>query len=335
MRCNGEVNIAVDILDELIQELGSENEIVRMRAGETLISLGPIAVEPLIRALESSDHPARYLIASTLGCIGEKSATPALIRALRDKDPLVRLHAAAALGKLKDSRAVEPLIHSLFDATGQSGIHPFTGEPLTVRAAAAQSLGELKDKRAVPALISALSDPNGSVRRAAVQALMQIGDQRAIEALSNMLQVETDQNIRLLIIKAIWHIGGEKAIHILQELTRHEDKQIAEAAKALKLRTSASHPLRRRDDADKHIGFKGRVVIVPTLSASLSAGALLCAAFAIYTVVESPMMALIMLSLAATLAVAAGLTIALWHRRKTRRWLEFSLKRCKSKNKCR
>ncbi len=330
----------MDTIDELIQELGSDDELVRMRAGEILISLGEAAVKPLIQALEEPSHPARHLIAALLGCIGDKSATPTLIRALKDREPLVRIHAAVALGKLKDTRALEPLIHALFDATSQTDIRSLTGEPLTVRAAAAQSLGELKDSRAVPALLAALTDPNRDVRRAAIQALVQIGDQRAIEALISAFISEEDENIRTLIGRAIAHIGGESAVNALQMRIANNECLLNELAAILKevsnSEATAAQPVLEQQKAEiaKHPSRWKRGAIAPAVSASLSVGALLCIACAIYFVAEAPMMALLMLAIGASLTIVAGLTIAFWHRRERLRQLEFTLKRGKAKNRC-
>jgi HEAT repeat protein len=327
----------MDIIEELIRELGSEDENVRMYAGERLISIGQEAVKPLIEALEDFEHPARHMIAATLGYIGDKRATPALIKALKDKDHLVRLHAAAALGKLKDIKALEPLIHALFDATTSVEKDPLTNEPLTVRAAAAQSLGELGDRRAVPALIAALSDQNRGVRTAVIQALMRIGDERAVEPLAKMLQAERDESECLLIVKAIGHIGGEKAKHILKELSeKHKNENIAKAAsEALSRLTQQPHvkPTQPQFQKGDHSYVK-RKAIAPVLSASMAASALLLVACAIYWVVEHPTKALFMFLLSAVLAISAGLITSIWHKRERLHRLEFTLKRSKAKNKC-
>jgi len=327
----------MDIIEELIRELGSEDENVRMYAGERLISIGQEAVKPLIEALEDFEHPARHMIAATLGYIGDKRATPALIKALKDKDYLVRLHAAAALGKLKDAKALEPLIHALFDATTFPKKDPLTNEPLTVRAAAAQSLGELGDKRAVPALIAALSDQNRGVRTAVIQALMRIGDERAIEPLAKMLQAERDENECLLIVKAIGHIGGERAKHILQELSeKHKNKNIAKAASEALSKLTQQPQVKLSHNKTLRGNYKctKRKAIAPVLSASMAASALLLVSYAIYCVVEHPMKALTMFLFSAVLAASAGLIISVWHKRERLHQLEFTLKRSKAKNKC-
>lgn len=330
----------MDIIDELIQELGSDDEFIRMRAGERLISLGEAAVKPLVKALEEYNHPARHLVAAILGCIGDKSATPALIKALRDKELLVRIHAAVALGKLKDSRALEPLMHALFDPASHTNIRSLTGEPLTVRAAAAQSLGELKDSRAVPALIAALTDPSKDVRRAVIHALMQIGDQRAIEPLINAFASEEDKSVRALMGRAIAQIGGESAIHALRTRIANDERLLNELNEALRdivgSGATTAQPVleQQKIEPTKQLPrWKGGAA-VSAISASLAVGALLCGACAIYFVAEAPVRALLMLGIGAVLTIIAGSIIALWHRRERLRQLEFTLRRGKPKNRC-
>ncbi|HID08102.1 MAG TPA: HEAT repeat domain-containing protein [Armatimonadetes bacterium] len=322
----------MDVIEELVQQLGSDDEVTRMQAGEMLVNIGRAAVKPLIAALESHDHPARHMVAATLGYLGDKRAVPVLIEALKDDDHLVRLHAAAALGKLRDTRAVEPLIHALFDAASHVDVDPFTGDALTVRAAAAQSLGDLRDARAVPALIAALKDPNRSVRRAAVQALAHLRDERAVSALLELLDDENDIHMQQLIVRAIARIGSAHAQQVLSELA-HEDareavKQTAqevlagEHRKHTKLKV-ASESIHARPSAP----IKSRRTSYPILSAIFGSAALLSAGGAIFWIVDQPVRALILLVTALILAILSVASALIWRRREQLRRLEFTLKR--------
>ncbi|MFN3421025.1 MAG: HEAT repeat domain-containing protein, partial [Armatimonadota bacterium] len=64
----------MDIIARLIEQLASEDELVRVQAGEFLIQMGSAAVRPLIEALQNPRCPARPLIAATLGQIGDRRA---------------------------------------------------------------------------------------------------------------------------------------------------------------------------------------------------------------------------------------------------------------------
>lgn len=224
----------MDIIERLIEQLGSDDEVIRVQAGEMLLQMGGAAVRPLIEALQKSRHPARHLIVSTLGYLGDKRAVEPLIQALNDKDKLVRLHAALALGKLKDKRAIQPLIHSLFDEMPPVGTDPLTNEPLTVRAAAAQALGELQAKEAVTALKVSLKDPNLSVRRAAIQALGQIETEEGLIALQEDLMRETDPLLCQLTVRAIERMSLPKAREVLQAIAnKHSDPQVRALVEAV------------------------------------------------------------------------------------------------------
>lgn len=229
----------MDIIARLIEQLAAEDEVVRLQAGEFLIQMGSAAVRPLIDTLRNPYYPARPLVASTLGQIGDRRAVEPLIEALRDPDKLVRYHAALALGKLKDRRAVEPLIYALFDEMPPIGPDPLTGDPMTVRAAAAQALGELKAEKAVPALKVLLKDENRGIRRTVIQALGRIGNEEAINALLEAIYHEPDEALQRLIIQIV---------------TRHLSPQTLEALR----RIAQNHPMEKlRQIIKAHLNESG------------------------------------------------------------------------------
>ncbi len=215
----------MDIIARLIEQLGADDEVVRVQAGEMLLQMGSAAVRPLIEALQNPHSPARPLIAATLGQIGDRRAVEPLIRALQDEDKQVRFHAALALGKLKDLRAVKPLIRSLFDEMPPIGIDPLTGDLLLVRAAAAQALGELRAVEAVPALKVLLTDECRSARRAAIQALGQIRSEEAFQALCDALWHEQDEMLVELILRAFSHHPSPRTQETLQRVSREHPKE--------------------------------------------------------------------------------------------------------------
>ncbi len=215
----------MDIIARLIEQLGADDEIVRVQAGEMLLQMGSAAVRPLIEALQNPHSPARPLIAATLGQIGDRRAVEPLIRALQDEDKQVRLHAALALGKLKDARAIKPLIRALFDEMPPIGPDPLTGDPLLVRAAAAQALGELRATEAVPALKVLLTDECRSVRRAAIQALGKIRSEEAFQALCDALWHEQDEMLVELILRTLSHHPSPRTQETLQRVSREHPKE--------------------------------------------------------------------------------------------------------------
>jgi HEAT repeat protein len=74
-----------------------------------LESMGKMAVNPLIEALDHPDKYVRWRAARTLGRLGSSRAIEPLIRTLRDPDPGVRKGAAYALGRLAGEQFVSPL----------------------------------------------------------------------------------------------------------------------------------------------------------------------------------------------------------------------------------
>ncbi|MCX7642561.1 MAG: HEAT repeat domain-containing protein [Armatimonadetes bacterium] len=232
----------MDIIARLIEQLASEDELVRVQAGEFLIQMGSAAVRPLIEALQNPRYPARPLIAATLGQIGDKRAVEPLIQALKDPDKLVRYHAALALGKLKDRRAIKPLIYALFDEMPPIGPDPLTGELMTVRSAAAQALGELRAEEAIPALKVVLTDENRSVRRSVIQALGQIGTEEAIMVLSEAVWQERDEALLELIIRSIARFPFAQTLETLKQVAQRHPEVKGQQLAQLYLREAESQP---------------------------------------------------------------------------------------------
>ena len=113
---------------------------LRVAAGNTLVKIGPPAVEALTVACHNPNRDVRFNAARALGEIRDPKAVESLLDLLKDQNRTVRLASARALGFIKDERAVEPLSHALGDRTRM------------VRNYIAWALGEIGDERAVPAL---------------------------------------------------------------------------------------------------------------------------------------------------------------------------------------
>jgi HEAT repeat protein len=147
--------------DELVQQVKSEDLIVRLHATKALGETRDArAVEPLIANLK--DEKCGCTSANALVKIGKPAVEP-LITALKDENPIVRRNAAVALGKIKDASAVNPLITALKD------------ENPIVRRNAAVALGEIKDTSAAEPLTAALKDESPIVRKKAATALKEMG----------------------------------------------------------------------------------------------------------------------------------------------------------------
>jgi HEAT repeat protein len=110
----------------LVDELSSEDGLVRVRARKLLVERGKPAVKPLVEALASKKQWVRWEAAKALGQIGDTSATQALIKALEDKMFDVRWLAAEGLISIGD-KVMVPLLRAILARPNslwlQEGVH--------------------------------------------------------------------------------------------------------------------------------------------------------------------------------------------------------------------
>lgn len=104
-----------------------------------------LAVDPLVRALASTETPVRRLAAESLGALGVSSTTvvTALINQLDDPDATVRLAAARSLGWLGHCAvaAVPRLIELYRNEAGSPGQSQFATALVSIDSAAAEKEG--------------------------------------------------------------------------------------------------------------------------------------------------------------------------------------------------
>jgi HEAT repeat protein len=130
---------------------------------KALSALGPPAVKPMIRLLESDDQESRRWAACALGMIKDPQGVDPLIAVLKDSRSGVRKAAALALGQIGDSRALISLEQAL------------TSKDSETRRAAAEALGDIGSEDAVDSLMKAVEDHNEPVQLSAISALKRIG----------------------------------------------------------------------------------------------------------------------------------------------------------------
>jgi HEAT repeat protein len=164
--------------DGYVEWNGHEEVLVRDKAAEALVRIGPATLPGLLQAVTHNDVTVRACAARALGGMGG-AAVPALTKAFGDEHVRVRLAAAEALERIgpKATRARGALGAALRDPR------------LPVRIAAARALGNFGPEAdtEVTALVSALEDEYLAVRQTAAEALGQIGPpaQAAVPALMN------------------------------------------------------------------------------------------------------------------------------------------------------
>lgn len=110
-----------------------------------LVSLGEIAVQPLIEALKSTDSDTRGGAAYTLGKIKDKRAiTPLISLLLNDKDVSIRCQAAESLGEIGEAEALMALQEASQKDFGENVTYDFGTQ--TVSGVAIVAIEKIKSK---------------------------------------------------------------------------------------------------------------------------------------------------------------------------------------------
>ena len=193
-------------------------------AARALMSIGPDAVLPLVRALTNENRIVRRTAAFGLGQIrsAETAVTLALVKSLKDADARVRHAAAESLRRTNEPDLVIPaLLETLNDADSD------------VRREAMLSLAIFgsQAKEAVPALSQALYDTNSSVRLDAALALRQI-DPQVVTVLAAKLE-DTNSVVRSLTAEALRHFGQQASAAVPALLKALDDPDNDVRSKAL------------------------------------------------------------------------------------------------------
>ncbi|HTP64079.1 MAG TPA: HEAT repeat domain-containing protein, partial [Geobacteraceae bacterium] len=193
------VPLPLEIIEEIVNLLASDNAGLRNSAVEVLERVGAPAMPVLCRHVEDSDHDVRKFVMDILGTIGDDRAVPLLAKALDDPEPNVCAAAAENLGKIGDGKAVPHLLRALekndiwlrytiLEALGKIGktvpmavIAPLAGEKLLTRAVF-DCLGAVGDEEAIPLLLEGIRDRVKNLREGAVVALMKVRDRLPAEA---------------------------------------------------------------------------------------------------------------------------------------------------------
>jgi HEAT repeat protein len=251
-------------IDELIKQLGDENDSVRRDAAWNLGKIADSktaqslikreAVQPLIKALADKNPSVRTYVASALGKIGDLTALHPLINALEDSDPNVRLFAANALGVLGDPLAEQPLNNLLKDkdsrvqkmaarALKQIKVAPQQQvkkeAPKEQQTTQEEQVEKKEKKQTIPAkstdtqkriagFITQLSDPDVRISNRAVQHLKAIGkpaEQSLIKALEDS-SLNPPQHVVVL----LGDIGGVTTIKPLYKILNEGKSNISKSA---------------------------------------------------------------------------------------------------------
>lgn len=234
----------------LIRALKDRIPLVRQEATDALVTLGDLALHPLMQTLRSSrDRRQRQSVALALGRIGDPEAVPVLTKAAEDRAWSVRQAAVEALGRWTDDEILPALIRRLRDrkpAVRQAAAHSLRrfgsveavsalcialrDRKWPVREAAAKALGDLQDPKAVGPLIETLQDRSWQVRQAAIGALGTVRDPRAIRPLVKALG---DERVYEAAIQALAKYGADAVEDLLVALDDERPAVQARTARVL------------------------------------------------------------------------------------------------------
>jgi HEAT repeat protein len=169
-------------IETLLETLGKD-AFTRLAARRELVAYGSIAVEPLIRLLQTGTLIQIASAIVALGEIEDRRAIQPLIQQLRGKHQLIRMNAATALGSFRGTEVIDALLESLHD------------ESELVQTAAVVALAALQEPCTVKPLIALLDrTPSASVRYIVIRALGDLGDTRAI---SHIIPFQHDEDLHV------------------------------------------------------------------------------------------------------------------------------------------
>lgn len=178
-------------VEPLVKALDDPDSAVQMGAARALGMIGTPAVRRLIDELRTEQEGGQRRAIEALKTIGEPAVVP-LIDALCDRDWHIRLGAARALVTIGDP-AVEPLVQALRN-----------GSPV-VQMGAAATLGKIGNPGAIDSLIDTLLHEDWHVGRVVVRALGMMGEE-AVEPLLRVLR-EGNDTARMGAVMALVLIG--------------------------------------------------------------------------------------------------------------------------------
>jgi hypothetical protein len=222
---------AANDISGLIRALHSSDMHTQSEAAKALGSLGPAAMDELIRALKKKDKENQLVIIQALIEIRDPRSVPVLIESLKDENSEVRWEAAIALGEIGDTRAIDPLILSLRDPDKYArygaafSLFKMGWKPPNDVEKAFLFVGmqEWKAVRligdsAIPALTHILHDQHSNVRIKAVEILGELKSTQAIPALIQSL-ADKDSEVRWEAVLASPKCGI-KLMHLPRGLSR-------------------------------------------------------------------------------------------------------------------
>jgi len=220
----------------LIRALLSNDLNIQSEVAKALGSLGPPAMEVLIRELKKKDKVHTLAIIKALSEIRDPQPVPDLIELLKDENSEVRWGATIAVGEIGDKRSIDPLVMSLREydkyvrygaalSLEMLGWNPPGDEEKAFFFVGKQNWKEVASMgdSAIPALANILHDRHNSVRIKAVDILGELRSPRAIPFLMQSL-ADADSEVRWRAVLAS-EKSGIKRMHLPRGLSNRPKKK--------------------------------------------------------------------------------------------------------------
>ncbi len=137
-------------IKELLSDLSSTDDMIRIRARHALKAMGEVVVPFLIEALDDPDTIERWEAAKTIAGIDGPNAAPGLVKALENEEFEVRWVAAKGLINM-GPMGLKPLLQALMDH----------GDSVPLREGAHHILHELANEELKPYLVPLLAALEG------------------------------------------------------------------------------------------------------------------------------------------------------------------------------
>ncbi len=189
------------VVPTLAAALDSDNQLIRMRAGDALAAHGAVGLTTLLDRLQSERQWVQDAVGDALVRIGDAAVDP-LVARLSARNASVRAKAANVLGDIGDARALPALARMLSDADE------------VCAASAADALAALGPE-SLQVLMSALRSPAAGTRAAARRSAVAIGGP-AVPGLGRLAAGASPGRDEALL--ALREIGNLPAVFHLAEL---------------------------------------------------------------------------------------------------------------------
>ncbi|HNW12179.1 MAG TPA: HEAT repeat domain-containing protein, partial [Candidatus Rifleibacterium sp.] len=204
----GVQNITIEALSSMIHEntvhglisVVKSSDLNTRNAGMTILrNLGPMAIPPLVKAIEASEDVDEIIqILVILGDIHSPLATDTVLKYISHADDNVKTTAVESLGKIQDPKAVDVLIETYKNSD-------------ILKYSIVEALGNISVEKAMPILLGALDSGDILEYFTAIGAMGSMEAPAGVEHLFKKLVKEEDSGTRRLIFKSLAMI--EEANH--------------------------------------------------------------------------------------------------------------------------